>query len=286
MNTSVAFPARAAKALGYLKARRNDVEIFVEDSAGQNLWVKLLRHYLPNHAKLESVNVLGSKERVLKACSLDQEHDNRRKLYFIDGDLDLLRGIGKPRLKNLYRLRSYCVENYLLDEETLISAITTLNVRVDYNVARKELDLRRWFERNRGALYRLFVCYAVSFELKQAQQTVGFRVYKLLNWNNSYFDFCERRVAIRVIGLYRSVRLDFSQEEVREVYERIRKNAERIGEWRFVSAKDYLVPQLYKMIKRKFGTNLSLGSFLALLAESASDGQDPYLRRRLRGLWG
>ena len=285
MNTSVVFPARAAKALGYLKARRNDVEIFVEDSAGQNLWVKLLRHYLPNHAKLESVNVLGSKKRVLSACSLDQEQDNRRKLYVIDGDLDLLRGVSKPRLKHLYRLRSYCVENYLLDEDTLVSAITTLNIRVDYNMARNQLDLDRWFQRNRGALYRLFVCYAVSHELKQEQKTVGFRVYKLLKWNNTDFDFCERSVAIRVIGLYRGVRLNFSQEEVREVYKKIRKNAERIGEWRFVSAKDYLIPQLYQMIKKKFGTNLSIDSFLAMLAESASHNQDPYLRRRLRSLW-
>ena len=285
MSTSVVFPARAAKALGHLKAHRNDVEIFVEDTAGGNLWVKLLRHYLPEQVKLESVNVLGSRQLVLKACSIDQAQESRRKLYVIDGDLELLRGVGKPRLKHLYRLRSYCVENYLINEDALVSAITTLNMNVDFYTARRELDLGGWIERNGGALHRLFVCYAVTHELKQEKETVGYKVNKLLKWNNSEFDFCESKVAARTIGLYKSVRLDFSKDEVRAVYDRVKKNADRIGVWRFVSAKDYLIPQLYGRIRRKFGTNLSVRSFLAVLADAGSNREDPYLRRRLKSLW-
>ena len=47
MSTSVVYPARAAQALGLLKRRHNDVEIFVEDSGAPNMWVKLLQSYLP-----------------------------------------------------------------------------------------------------------------------------------------------------------------------------------------------------------------------------------------------
>ena len=256
----------------------------MEDTAGRNLWIKLLRHYLPKDVKLENVNVLGSRHRVLNACSLDQQRDNRRKLYFVDGDLDLLRGVRKPRLKYLYRLRSYCVENYVVNENSFVSAITTLNIKIDYHTAREELDLFGWIERNGAALYSLFICYAVSYELKNEQQTVGYSVHKLLRWNNTDLDFCEKRVAIRVISLYRGIRLDFSSDEVRTVYERIKANAERLGVWRFASAKDYLVPQLYRMIKKKFGMNMSLGSFIALLADSATNREDPYLRRRLKSL--
>ena len=177
MSTSVVFPPRAAKALGYLKSAHNDVEIFVEDSSAPNMWVKLLKIYLPNAVRLNTVNVLGPRQNVLDACNADQIVDDRKKLYIIDGDLDHLRGIGKPRLKHLYRLRSYCVENYLITDAAFVSVITTLDAHVDAVSAAVQFDLEAWFVKNEAQLRTLFVCYAVVYELASELQTVKFSVH-------------------------------------------------------------------------------------------------------------
>ena len=166
MNTSVMYPPRAARALGLLTSHNNDVEIYVEDTAVPNLWLKLLRKYLPRNTRLNNVNVLGSRINVIKACKVDQDFDGRRKLYIIDGDLDLLTGRIKPKLRHLYRLRAYCVENYILNESALISAVMVVNTRIDEDTARQQVDLLGWLERNRKCLESLFVCYAVTYEMK------------------------------------------------------------------------------------------------------------------------
>ena len=90
MSTSVVYPAKSAPAIGYLKRSSNDVEIFVEDTANPNMWVKLLKKYLPSSIRLNSVTPLGGRKNVLDACKEDQAIDDRKKLYIIDGDLDLI----------------------------------------------------------------------------------------------------------------------------------------------------------------------------------------------------
>ena len=281
MSTSVVYPPRAARALGFLNSRFNDIEIYVEDQSTPNLWVKLLKRYLPNGVQLTSVNVLGSRFGVISACRADQEDDKRKRLYIIDGDFDLLRGKPKPRLKHLYMLRSYSVENYLLDELAILSAVTSLDPQVDEQTAFQRLDYSGWLARNRNALTHLFVCYAVSFELYRDQKTVGFSVHKLLKPGDATLDLCEIRVTRRVIGLYRSIRKHNSKEETRRTFDRIRSNAAKIGAERFVSGKDYIFPILFRAVVSRFRVRGSIGSFKTVVAQCMVSTRDPYLLRRL-----
>ena len=281
MNTSAMYPPRAARALGLLTSHNNDVEIYVEDAGIPNLWVKLLRKYLPRNIRLNNVNVLGSKTNVIGACKVDQEFDGRKKLYIIDGDMDLLTGKNKPKLRHLYRLRSYCVENYILDESALVSAVMVVNTRIDEVTARRQVDLFGWLERNRRCLESLFVCYAVTYEMKKSLQTVGFSVYELVKGGGD-FDLCERKISIRVMELYRRIRIDFSREYTRNVYERIRMNAEAINVELYVSGKDYIFPLIYQVIKKKNPTNITGNAFKVLVAQCLEETKDSYLLRRIR----
>ena len=281
MKTSASYPPTAARALGVLTSRNNDIEVYVEDTGTPNLWLKLLRRYLPANRKLNSVNVLGSKTKVIQACKLDQQIDGRKKLYIIDADLELLTGRKKPRLRHLYRLRGYCVENYLLEESALVSAVTTLNTAIDESFARRQIDFDGWWQRNRRCLESLFVCYAVTYELKRAEQTVGFSVYRLLESQNSG-DLSESKVSARIIQLYRKVRADVSKEDARLVYDKVRTNAASIGVTRFASGKHYLFPPIYQLIKSNNSTNITVNSFMVLVAQCLDNAKDPYLLRRIR----
>ena len=285
MTTTVNYPARAVRALGFLKRVNNDIEIYVEDTATPNLWLKLLRKYLPNQVKLNSVNVVGDKRRVIKACARDQERDGRRRLYIVDGDLELLLGKRRPNLRYLYRLRSYCVENYILDERAFISAVAVLVPTVNEADARTTLDFGGWFDRNSRALASLFVCYAVVKQLKNEERTVRYPIYRMLKGDESEFDLCEVSVARRVRRLYRSVREDCTKDEVRVVFDGVKSRAKGLKVRRFVSGKDYLFPAMYERAKRKFSCNMSQNSFKVLIAECVVESTDGYLRGRLRRMF-
>ena len=282
MSTSVVLPPRAAPALGLLKSGRNDIEVFVEDSSSPNLWVIFLRRYLPSNIRLDSVNVLGSKSNVIDACKADQKNDGRKKLYIIDGDLDLLLGRPKPRLRHLYRLRRYCIENYLLEEGALVLAATILNPRLDIGVLQEEGDYSEWLESNRDSLLGLFVFYAVAFELKREEQTVRYSVFKLVSHGDADYGLCRESVFRRILGLYRIVRRDCTSEEAREIYQRVRVNANEGGVERFVSGKDYILPLVFLRWKAKFRVNIPMNSFKTLVAKCIEGPLDPYLLRRLR----
>lgn len=190
MSTSVVFPSKASKALGYLKSSSNDIEVFVEDTSAPNLWVKLLRKLLPAGIRLNSVNTFGSRENVLAACRDDQADDGRRKLYIIDADLDLLHGKAKPRLKHLYRLRAYCVENYLLQPSALIEIATTFDADISEQRAKDMLDYEGWWTVNGPKLQALFVSYAATHKFANHVQTVGYSVHRLLEPQSYRCNLC------------------------------------------------------------------------------------------------
>jgi len=167
MRTTVAYPSRAAPALGHLKRHKNDIAIFVEDVSAPNMWVKLIRRFLPTNVNFTSVTPLRGREGVIEACRADQTSDDWKRLYIIDADFDIIQGKSKPSLFNLYRLQRYCVENYLLQEDAIIDTLTTFNADISERDAEIRVDLDSWIRRNDYAFKALFVAYSVAEELNQ-----------------------------------------------------------------------------------------------------------------------
>ena len=280
MVTTARYSARAARALGYLNANRNEVEIYVEDTSAPNLWLKLLKNYFPNHVQLESVNLLGSRTMVVEACRADQERDGRKKLYIIDGDLDLLIGKEKPRLRYLYRLRGYCVENYLLSNEAMAAAVTSVDALAPMRSARQMIDLEGWIARNGNLLVGLFICYAVVYELRAEMGTVSYSVHRLIDQGSRQYDLCARKVGARVFELYKAVREKKGKAETRAAVDKARTNAAKLGAKRLVSAKDYIIPVLFELVRANFKVGVSRRSFQVLVAANVKDMSDGYLKKR------
>lgn len=284
MITSVIYPPKAAPALGHLKSSSNDIEIFVEDSSSANLWVRFLRHFLPNSVKLNSVNLMGGRANVINACRSDQQDDGRRRLYIIDGDFDIIRLKHKPRLKHLYRLRAYCLENYLMQEDALIDVAVTFSSKTDENSARSALDLNGWAGRNDMPLRTLFVTYALAEELPSPPKTVGYSVHRLRDQSKAPFEICPGCSAKRIFQLLRLVRRSCEREDVRCRFDAYSHAIARKTVFDFVSGKDYLVPIFHALMKNKFGMNISKDSMVMMLASKLDARVDPYLKRRLANI--
>ena len=282
--TTAVYPPRAARAIGFLKSNKNDIAIFVEDSAAPNLWTKFIRKFLPNGCEINDVTVLGGKENVIAACKVDQNRDGKR-LYIIDGDIDYLTGNAKPRLKHLYRLRAYCIENYLLQQDALVDLAMSYDVSVSQSDAHTRIDLLRWYNENNDALTSVFLSYAVVMRLGCSIKTVTFHVSRLLDEQSSRKNLCAKKTSSRVFGVYRELLKTKDAQSIREAYKASELIASRLHVSVFVSGKDYLLPPIFSLMKEVFGFNIKFDAFKALLAERISPKIDPYLSKRLKGIY-
>lgn len=125
----------------------NDVDIFIEDTAveAKKIYVNLLRRVLGDGVALSQVFPIGSKSKVVQRCSLDQASRVRPAIYIVDGDHDDLLGVNLPNLKRFYRLKRYCIENYLFDESALVSYLDDEIVDRSRDEIEASLDFRAWF---------------------------------------------------------------------------------------------------------------------------------------------
>lgn len=280
MNTSVVYPVGIAPALGHLNSTRNDIEIFVEDTSSLNVWRKLLKKFLPAGVVFNDPIPLGGRDRVLQECRNDQRNDGRKKLYIIDADLDLVKGLGKPRLKHLYRLRAYCIENYLFHEDTLLELAQVLDVNASAADARARLDFQNWISQNSGAIRKLYNCYAVTSLLRPDLPTISYFVGRLCVDDSRDGILCKVKVNSRLMHLYREIRAVHSRDTLRDCLSKIESNSSKMSVLVFVSAKDCLFKLAYERLTQKFGS-MRPDHMKVLMAEFTQVSVDPYLRARL-----
>ena len=164
--------------------------------------------------------------------------------------------------------------------------ISSLNPKTLERDIRRVVDLSGWMDRNGFVLMRLFVCYAVTFELCRELETVRFSVHKLVSQEGGGLNLSEVIVGRRIRSLYRAVRERRSREEIRRVFERIQDRAQRIGVERFVSAKSYIFPLLHQRASGRFRIGVKRDVFSALVADRLVGRLDGYLIRRLARVCG
>lgn len=283
MTTSVVYPTGIAAALGHLNASRNEIEVFVEDTANLNVWRNILKKFLPEGVAFSDPIPLGGRLKVLEECRRDQAEDGRKKLYIIDADFDLLKGSRKPNLKHLYRLRGYCIENYLIQEKALVEVARILDTNVSEAVARNRLDFSAWKQRNQAIFQELFVCYATVNSIDEQHQTVSHWIGHVAQSSPMDDELCPVKTTARVRELLERIRADFSLEAVQEVYDRVLANANSMDICAYVSGKDCLINRLLVRLKRLFGP-MKDNQIKVLLSRFMSPEIDPYLQRRLRAI--
>ncbi len=280
----IKYSAQAARALGYLKRKYNDIEIFVEDTASQAVWIRILSAILPKKVKIRSVNMLGGRESVIKACRLDQEDDGRKKLYVIDGDLDFIRGIKKKQLRHLYRLRAYCVENILISEEKLTEIALDCDGSLSWGDAKKAINYKLILSDNEKILKRLFSIYATARELNSSIKTVGYSVRNLLDSQRDRIILSREKVIRRCRDLIRALCKEHHVARVKATRMAMEAKAHHLPLQMTVSGKDYLLPLVQLHLSRCCGFKGTDAQLKTLLARDFEQAMEPYFARRVRQL--
>lgn len=284
VTTSVKYSPRAARAVAFLKSNANDIDIFVEDSTSQNMWLALLKKLLPSTVKLKNVSMLRGRASVVEACRLDQRRDGRKKLYIIDGDFDHIRGIGKPRLRYLYRLNRYCVENLLVVEDAMLDLAIESDVDLPVDEAKKKFDFTRRINQAMTALTPLFIVYATAADVSSGQRTVGLGVSELYVRRREEVEICPHKAMKRSVALARVIRNEVATDEFFSKHRKLKDRSRKLDPSMYISAKDYIMPMLYTNFQKLFGYKGTARQFRVALANRVSMDIEPNLRRRLGSL--
>lgn len=124
---STEFSTEVKQVAAVFKEYRNSIDIYTEDKNEDKVfYVRLLQRLLSDtEIKINDVHPLGCKKEVITACKSDVD-ERRCRLYIVDGDI-YLQYQQEEVVENLYRLDSYCIENYVICEESICNTAYDLN---------------------------------------------------------------------------------------------------------------------------------------------------------------
>lgn len=114
-------PKRTTKAilgLEVLWSQFNDVSFYIEDEDQQNFYLCILRKFFPN-IKISKIFPLNCKDNVIKEA---RKTKSKKKVFIVDQDFDEICK-RKVELNNLFYLKKYSIENYLVDKKGIYELI-------------------------------------------------------------------------------------------------------------------------------------------------------------------
>ena len=250
-----------------LLTRPNDIEIYIEDTCCciVDAYTELLRRILGDSYRLKNVFPLGGKNAVLKHYSEHISKKDKPRLYIIDGDIDLLIGSEIKSGEGLFVLDRYCIENYLICEESIHEFIK--DECVQKVCAASDMAGRPdWLKQNCKLLKSLFIEYGIAISLKLGVETVSVPVRSLCNCETKYHlsrEKTESRIQSLRDQCIAKVGIEDYIREKERILGRLSQNDCFVR--KYVSAKDYIAPLLMGYLRECCKAKFSDPSFYARL---------------------
>ena len=253
------YPDNILPTLSLFFQHKNDIDIFIEDENDEEFYKVLLSRLKGKKTKINKVISLKGKQKVIDACRNDQTDRKRKRIYLVDGDLDLIFD-NNIELTNLFILDRYCIENYLFEEDALLEILHD-ELMLDKKRIKQVLTFDNWLKGISNPLIELFLHYSINHELQNGKKTTS----------NSVGCLCKQQSNVTILDLEKinnsieEMSEDLKNEITEEKYQEIIYN--RREKWtsntdtliRIVSGKDYLLPLLFfRFTKFKTLGNISL----------------------------
>lgn len=157
----IRFGIDSLKSVSKFFSYRNDIDIFTEDKeADKEFYKALFKNLLGDKIIINDVSPLGCKANVIKAYTTQNKKDGRKKIFIVDGDLDLLNSIRLSE-KNLISLDSYCIENYLIEENGITKLLYFNSGKQSMENIKNKLNFEKWLNCNATVLTELFINFAI-----------------------------------------------------------------------------------------------------------------------------
>jgi hypothetical protein len=147
----------------------NDIHFYVEDEDQENLYEVIFGKLFPN-ISFARIFPLGGKEKVLAhAAAANGCSSNVCSVYLVDKDFDDFLE-KKVNIDNVYYLDWFCIENYLIEEKSIIELVIESHPKSDRNEIRTELKISEFlvnaYENSRDLFAMYFFVQKYSIGVK------------------------------------------------------------------------------------------------------------------------
>lgn len=253
----LAFKDSVLPNIGLFFRYKNTVDVFIEDKNDDEFYLVLINRIFQNNGyKINKLLSLGCKMNVINACKTDQGKRDIKRVYIVDADLELITNDNEKDLKHLFVLQKYCIENYLIDEESIIEIIHDFLV-IEKTKIKKQLGFENWLKGISNSLIELFLHYSICKQICPTHPTVSLGVGKLCEEVSKMsvlnIDKCNQRISDIKVEILKTI----SEEEYNEkIYDLRLKWPYSIDTLlKIVSAKDYIMPLLEFRFNKFKSTN-------------------------------
>lgn len=249
---------------------RNDIDIYTEDEEkDKEFYRKLFSRLLSGtEVKINDITPLGCKQNVIDRCK-EEPKTKRKKIFIVDGDIDLIFDNNEKGIEYLFVLDAYCIENLIIDEKSATEFLYMTVATDTKDNIKRTLNFEKWLNYNSKALIELFLHFSISREIGK-----GFLLYSA-----NRFTKVHKKETVLDIEKIEKYTKEVETEILKEISELEFKELikDRRNKWAvsnknmltIVSGKDYLLPllqfriQKFKSLKGLF----SMEAFKFMLAE-------------------
>jgi hypothetical protein len=243
--------------------------LYVEDTAEgyEKIFKELFSRVFEGEYKVSKVFPLGDRCTVIDEHSKNCNNFQRPTLYVIDGDLFLMQKNRLLSKNGLFVLPCYCIENVLIDVDTIYQLLNEENYKMDKEELIIKFDYDGWLEENFQLLLHLFIEYGISFLLAPELQTVSYPITKLVSSNKGIVD--KEKIYTRIDNLKNEVIHKSNHEQINLIRTQVESIVDIKHEslYVYVSAKDYILPLLltrFRAVTKTKAPNINIKLRLAI----------------------
>ena len=253
----IEFSTEVRQAATVFTQYRNTIDIYTEDKEEDKIfYVSLLTRLLAGtDIHIKDVYPLGCRNTVISCCQKDTDA-KRRKLYIVDGDI-YLQFRDKEKYDGLYVLDAYCIENFMICEESLCYLAFRLDGRKPFDEVKQLLNIPQVLNSLVHPLTDLFFYYSIPMELYGQYEILHIDAYlddKRENIDNTKIEnkIADIRSGLKSYGK-KDNEIDLLLEQRKE---RFPYNLETL--LTVVSAKNYIIPYFRHLINKKMEYNIRI----------------------------
>ena len=253
----IEFSTEVRQAATVFTQYRNTIDIYTEDKEEDKIfYVRLLERLLVGtNIHIKDVYPLGCRNTVISCCQKDTDA-KRRKLYIVDGDI-YLQFRDKEKYDGLYVLDAYCIENFMICEESLCDLAFRLDGRKPFEEVKQLLNIPQVLNSLVHPLTDLFFYYSIQMELYGQYEILHIDAYlddKRENIDNTKIEnkIADIRSGLKSYGKEDN-EIDLLLEQRKE---RFPYNLETL--LTVVSAKNYIIPYFRHLINKKMEYNIRI----------------------------
>lgn len=247
----------------------NDVNFYVEDEEKENLYYEILKK-LFSDIKLSKIFPLNGKVNVIKESKLTTT--DKSKIYLVDKDFDDLLN-KKEHLPNLFYLKKYSIENYLLEERAIQDVIIEEKPQKKRNDISKMFNLSLFVKEANKLFKELTAAFIVIQKHELPLKNVKYSPEKYCNFNprssliNSNFQNYKKTISV----------LLKKKDGRLSLHGQMNKYLILLNDTTHIPGK-YLLKFLKSRIKYVFKVQINFDSFVFRLAKNCQLSSVNYLK--------